>query len=72
MIKHATHVFVNANINWIDVHPHALVFGCILVENLDGSVVGSVVTDNELEIGKILGEYRFNAATDDTLAVPYG
>ena len=71
-LEHAPHVLVRTDVDLIGAQPDAPVGTRVIVEHLDRSVIRGVVADNELEIGEVLRQDRFDAPLDDIPAVSYG
>ena len=65
-LEHAPHVLVRTDVDLIDAQPDAPVGTRVILEHLDRSVIRGVVADDELEIGEVLRQDRFDAPLDDS------
>ena len=67
----AVHVLVRADVDGID-GPHPAILARVLLQRVDGVVVGGVVADHELEVREILGQHRLDAVPDALRVVAHG
>src|SRR5262245_45225434 len=63
-VEHAPHVLVQTDVGLIDIYPETPVGTRIFLEHSDCSVIRGAIADDEFEIGEVLREDRFDAASN--------
>ena len=71
-LEHAQHVLVQADVGLIAGQCYAAVGAGVVLKRLEGPVIRRVVADDELEIGELLRQDRFDATSDYVATVSHG